>query len=338
MRPTVDIAITTYNQEGIVAETIESALAQSYGDLAVTIYDDCSTDGTEAVCRDYAARDARVTYSRAERNLGINGNFQRAMDNSRNPYMLILHGDDILYPEFIRETVELGLERHADAAFAYTLHERLVGGRPTGDMFQFVPALETGKHDVLKYLCLTNWIITSFAVMRRENLRRIGEVVRYLNKGTVGFIDHYLFSSLAATGPAYVVNKRLGAYRIHDQTNTSELVKSMRYKEGAIHCYDVIYQDTELFADKYRYLAKANQIGRLLTSRGIVQTAIDMMGSIEIKDLMNSISLEFSLVLIEALDRMVFDAHTEPARNWRLESPANLYAFSEMVLKKAQQG
>lgn len=333
MRPTVDIAITTYNQAGLVAKTIESAMAQSYGDLAISIYDDCSSDETEAVCRAYAAEDTRITYHRGEQNLGILGNFEKAIANSRNPYLTILHGDDILYPDFIRETVELGLEKHPNATFAYTLHERLVDDRPTGDMFQFVPALDTGEHDVLKYLCLTNWIITSFAVMRRESLARIGELARYRNKGTHGFIDHYLFSSLAAIGTAYVVNQRLGGYRIHEATSTAGLAGSLRYKECAIHSYDVIYQDVGIFEDKYRYIAKANQIGRLLTSRGIVATLGEMMGSIEIHDLMATFSLDLSITLIEALERMVFDAHAEPACNFRLESPSNIFALSEYVRK-----
>ena len=44
--PTVSVVIPSYNCERFIAETLESVVGQSYGDLEVIVVDDGSTDGT----------------------------------------------------------------------------------------------------------------------------------------------------------------------------------------------------------------------------------------------------------------------------------------------------
>ena len=46
--------IVTYNQVRFIADAIESALAQVFqGDYEIVISEDCSTDGTRAIVREY---------------------------------------------------------------------------------------------------------------------------------------------------------------------------------------------------------------------------------------------------------------------------------------------
>ncbi|HEY5514768.1 MAG TPA: glycosyltransferase [Pengzhenrongella sp.] len=73
----IDVLMATYNGERFIAEQIESILRQSHPDWKLTVRDDCSTDGTCAIVRDYArrrpdrigaaglARSARFTWARA---------------------------------------------------------------------------------------------------------------------------------------------------------------------------------------------------------------------------------------------------------------------------------
>lgn len=51
--PLVSIAIITYNQKEYLRECIESCLSQDYPNIEIVIADDCSTDGTQAMLRDY---------------------------------------------------------------------------------------------------------------------------------------------------------------------------------------------------------------------------------------------------------------------------------------------
>ncbi|HEX8831539.1 MAG TPA: glycosyltransferase family 2 protein, partial [Longimicrobium sp.] len=67
----VSVVIPCHNAAEFVAETMESALAQSYQPLELVVVDDASTDGSWAVIEEVAARNpGRVTALRLERNRG----------------------------------------------------------------------------------------------------------------------------------------------------------------------------------------------------------------------------------------------------------------------------
>lgn len=75
--PRVGIGLAVYNGGNFLAEALESILAQTFTDFELIISDNHSTDGTEAICRAYAARDSRIRYVRNERNLSAAPNLNR---------------------------------------------------------------------------------------------------------------------------------------------------------------------------------------------------------------------------------------------------------------------
>jgi glycosyltransferase involved in cell wall biosynthesis len=108
----VSIAITAYNQAHYIGQAVESALAQDYPNLEVVVSDNHSTDSIQEVMGRYAS-DHRVKYFRNETNLGMIGNFRKALyEYSTGDYALHLDGDDyFIDPGYIREAVEL-IDRH----------------------------------------------------------------------------------------------------------------------------------------------------------------------------------------------------------------------------------
>lgn len=98
--PLVTIAIPTYNRaDGYLREALESALAQAYEHLEIVVVDNASQDATP----DYVGSidDTRLRYIRNPKNLGVNGNFNACIDNARGEYVLVLHDDDSIDPDFI---------------------------------------------------------------------------------------------------------------------------------------------------------------------------------------------------------------------------------------------
>lgn len=73
------IIIPTYNSEKWINKCIDSVLNQTYKDFTLVIVDDCSTDNTKKICRDYQRKDKRIVYIELEekrynggtRNVGI---------------------------------------------------------------------------------------------------------------------------------------------------------------------------------------------------------------------------------------------------------------------------
>lgn len=97
--PLVTIAIPTYNRaEGYLRSALESALAQTYRPLEVIVADNCSTDGTTALVQGYC--DPRIRYFRHETPLAPNDNFNFCVAAARGRYMLLLHDDDLVDPDF----------------------------------------------------------------------------------------------------------------------------------------------------------------------------------------------------------------------------------------------
>ena len=59
-RPRVSIGLPVYNRERYIAETLDSLLTQTFQDFELIICDNASDDGTEQICRRYAADDSRI--------------------------------------------------------------------------------------------------------------------------------------------------------------------------------------------------------------------------------------------------------------------------------------
>ena len=79
-----------------IAEAIESVLAQqtSFG-VELVLGDDCSTDSTAAICREYAAKyPGRVRFVTGQRNVGWRANYRRTFEACRGKYVAYCDGDD----------------------------------------------------------------------------------------------------------------------------------------------------------------------------------------------------------------------------------------------------
>ncbi|MDE6297040.1 MAG: glycosyltransferase [Muribaculaceae bacterium] len=92
----ISVIVVTYNQEDTIARTLDSILAQQTDvPFEIVIGDDCSTDNTESVCRDYAERYPDIIrYFRREKNLGIVGNYFQCIADSRGRFLADCAGDD----------------------------------------------------------------------------------------------------------------------------------------------------------------------------------------------------------------------------------------------------
>lgn len=92
----VSILIPVYNRKNFIAECIESALNQSYENIEVIISDNCSTDGTWEICKEYQKKDSRIRIFRNHRNVGPVLNWINCAEKARGSYSKILFSDDLL--------------------------------------------------------------------------------------------------------------------------------------------------------------------------------------------------------------------------------------------------
>jgi glycosyltransferase involved in cell wall biosynthesis len=103
---TLDILMPFYGRVDQYVLAVESVLAQTDPDWHLTVIDDQYPDLTAGEWT-RSIDDQRITYLRNEKNLGVAGNFQHAVDLMREPYAVIMGSDDVLLPDFVRVAREL---------------------------------------------------------------------------------------------------------------------------------------------------------------------------------------------------------------------------------------
>ena len=101
MSPLVSIIIPTFSRPQYLREAIDSALAQTYRNLEVLVFDNGTMDETLAVAEQAAERDERVQFRRNARNLGMSANFNALADAARGEFLVAIGDDDRLLPEFV---------------------------------------------------------------------------------------------------------------------------------------------------------------------------------------------------------------------------------------------
>ncbi len=108
--PAISVGLPVYNGADYVAEAIESLINQSFEDFELLIQDNASTDGTEQICRAYAAADPRISYVRNPQNVGAAANYNLVFQRARGRYFKWAAHDDVCTPDFLERCVEV-LER-----------------------------------------------------------------------------------------------------------------------------------------------------------------------------------------------------------------------------------
>lgn len=105
--PLVTIGVPVYNGARFLPQALDSLLGQGTSDFEMIISDNASTDGTEAICRAYAAKDARVRYVRQPVNIGAPKNWTFVAKQARGKYFKWASGNDFCPPEMIEKCVAI---------------------------------------------------------------------------------------------------------------------------------------------------------------------------------------------------------------------------------------
>lgn len=126
--PLVSVCMTAYNHAPYIARAIEGVLRQrtSFG-VELILGEDCSTDNTLSICREYAERyPDRVRLITSGENVGMRENYRRTALAARGRYVAYCDGDDFwIDEEKLQRQVE-ALEADPSVGLCYTRSERRV--------------------------------------------------------------------------------------------------------------------------------------------------------------------------------------------------------------------
>jgi glycosyltransferase involved in cell wall biosynthesis len=93
----VSVVIPSYNRAYCVAATIDSALAQTHGNMEILLVDDGSSDGTRELIAERYRDEPRVRYIH-QANAGVSAARNHGLRMARGQYVALLDSDDIWLP------------------------------------------------------------------------------------------------------------------------------------------------------------------------------------------------------------------------------------------------
>jgi glycosyltransferase involved in cell wall biosynthesis len=102
MNPLVSILIPAYNAEATIAESLRSAIGQTWQRKEIIVVDDGSTDRTGAIARSFNFKHLRVV---STENRGLAAAVNLALSHSQGDYVQELDSDDILAPDKVERQI-----------------------------------------------------------------------------------------------------------------------------------------------------------------------------------------------------------------------------------------
>jgi glycosyltransferase involved in cell wall biosynthesis len=215
----VSVAITAYNQADYVAQAVQSVLDQDYQNLEVIVSDNHSTDHIHDVVERFKG-DPRFKYFRNETNLGMIGNFQRALyEYSTGDFALHLDGDDYLIdPTYIRGAMDLAERHHLVMVFAKskTLYDKdglFIEDKVNSDL----PALMDGDWFFLNYY--RGYSLATLTVVHdRQHAMEVG----LFKKNIIGTDWEGLLKLMIGHRIGFM-NRFAGVWRRHGENETMKI-------------------------------------------------------------------------------------------------------------------
>lgn len=218
--PVYSVAMIAYNHAPFIAEAIEGVIKQKCKfDIELIIGEDCSTDETMRIAREYQERYPKViriiTY---EKNVGVHSNMRAVLEAARGKYIAFCEGDDYwIDPEKIQTEYDIFNNDkaisivHGDHVFRQDFWGKKFLCQPRGRYFydQHKERLHGDIRAGVAQELVTHTCTMSFpAALIKSYL--VSEESRFPG----GFYDRSLVAYCSIHGLAAYIDKPVAAYRI----------------------------------------------------------------------------------------------------------------------------
>ena len=206
----VSVAMITYNQESYIAQAIDSVLMQEIDfPIELIIGEDCSTDRTRDIVRDYQQRYPDIIrLLLPDNNQGMLRNFAQTLAACQGKYVALLEGDDYwTSPKKLQKQVNF-LEQHSDCTICFHT-VRCFYENDSQPSYDFPRGKQADFSD-LEDLLVRNFMSTCSVVFRNRLFDQLPRWFFHLKLG-----DWPLHILNAQYGRIGYLREVMGAYRIH---------------------------------------------------------------------------------------------------------------------------
>jgi glycosyltransferase involved in cell wall biosynthesis len=218
--PQISIGMPVYNGAASLPTALDAMLAQTFTAFEIIISDNGSTDATETIAREYAARDPRIRYIRQPVNLGATPNFRFVMDRASAPYFMWAACDDVRSPDFLAENIAF-LDAHPDytASTSPNVFGAANQGRPV--TFALNGDVEERFAQFFRHCWLSHGIF--YSVMRTEVVR----ACELVGQSFIG-VDWGIDLFLASRGKVHRTERGLTVFGVNGISSQSNAYAAFR--------------------------------------------------------------------------------------------------------------
>ena len=227
--PRVTVCVPVRNGGLTIRRTLDSILAQDYPNFEVIVSDNCSTDDTAQIVRDYAERGVKY-YLNPKMEASGESNWNNVLSLAQGPLIAVYHADDIYTPTMVRRQVSF-LQAHPTTSAVFTQMQHIdEQDRPTRMGRSHVPGELAGQNlfpwpeffnAVLKYGTFTP---VPTMMTRREVIDAVG-VFNWQLCGSASDIDLYLRMAYQ-WGAIGLIDEPLHLYRVSEQQGTALIARN----------------------------------------------------------------------------------------------------------------
>lgn len=217
-RPTVTIAILSYNQEDHILQALESAIRQTgWFTFEILIADDGSTDRTAEIIAGFAKQHPHAVRNISSPfNMGISENFRRCFREAAGEFIAILEGDDYWEAEDNIATKLQFMADNPDCSMVFSKLKMIIE-KEGGQEIEYLERQEKLSAEKLTGADFlndpdSNLIVNFSSCVFITDLMRKLPYIAYTNRiseVTVAFF-------LERFGPLGYINRPLTTYRVHD--------------------------------------------------------------------------------------------------------------------------
>ena len=209
--PLVSICSITYNHAPFIRQCLDGFLMQQCNfPIEIIINDDCSTDGTTEIIREYAEKyPDKIFPVYHEKNLysqGVRGMFDKfVFPKARGKYIALCEGDDFwTSPHKLQRQVDF-LESHCEYSMICT-NARVLGSDGELNWHRYKTSCDVPLRDII--LKRGAWIYTASMVFRREHMSDYPDFARRCHVSDYPYAIH-----MALRGKVYFFAEKMVTYR-----------------------------------------------------------------------------------------------------------------------------
>jgi len=252
----VSIVLTYFNRKEYIMDQLNSILGQTYKNWQLIIIDDCSTDGSEKMLREFIETnsDRRIEYVKNERNLGLAKNFEKGLQFASGEFVAVCDSDDVWFSDKLERQVSFLKNNNFGMVYSdLVVVDENLKILEKSFIKKYLSFFSDQKNDTFGELINDNHITAPTILFRAELKEKIIPFSSY------GLQDHWIAVLSSLCTKIGFLNQPTVYYRQHSANMVGAARPSI---------FQLIFSDNKAFLDGHLKLKK-NGLGFLIDLKNV---------------------------------------------------------------------